>query len=1513
MYKNKCQAIAWILSFFILNNSILFAQDKMSSNNPWVTIDESEINLRENSKRQISPKKYKTFQLDWEQLQNIIREAPLRFIAATNESTKTILELPMPDGSLQKFTIKYAPVMHPNLAERYPMIRSFSGQGIDDPSAYLRFDVTPKGFHAMILSSRTSDVFIDPLVIENTKYYQSYYKEDFISTDPVVHACGLGQTDFKEESPVPTTLQSPSTLSAGDCQLRTYRLALAVTGEYTIFHGGTVEGALSAMVTSMNRVNGIYEKDAGLTMVLVENTDQLIFLDPSTDPYSNSSGDLDANQTTCDNIIGSENYDIGHLFTTGGGGVAQLRSPCTESKARGLSGQGEPVGDPFDVDYVCHEMGHQFGGNHTQNNSCNRNNSTAMEPGSASTIMGYAGICEPDVQFNSDAYFHAINIQEIAANITSGPSSSCPSLFDTGNNQPVVDAGSDYTLPISTPFALTANGTDIDEDVLTYCWEQMDNQTAPMPPISSAPRGPAFRSIIPSESPTRYFPNLFDLNNNIDPEWEELPSVSRSMNFRCTVRDNFMGAGCTDEDDMLITFVEEAGPFLVLNPNTALSWIVGSFTDVEWDVANTDEAPINCDLVHILLSTDGGSTYPITLAESIPNNGTYSIEVPDFVGTTNRVKVVCADNIFFDISDNDFTIQAPSNPDVSLHISPSTQIICPNSEVGFTVQLNGLAGFSESVDLSLEGLSEEANIIYSPSAQVTPPATVEVTITNPEIFEIGENNLILNVNGNGVSSSDNITINVLSNLPEVSSLLSPVNYSTDASTPTILEWTNADFAESYVIEIASSPDFSPANIIETATTEMNTYEMTLTNNTVYYWRVQSVNTCGTNLSTFFSFQTDNPNCNLYSSEDLPINISPDDSDTYVATIDISDDLTISDCNVILGIDHSWVGDLKASLEAPNGSIFNLFDSPGAMGTGFGCGQDNLLVTFDDDAENTADDLENTCENDDFAIQGNFQPIDPLSSLNNQSSLGPWTLLFEDIFDQDGGMLYQFDIEICILIETISELALFNEILFVENGMSETVTTTFLETNSDGNTPTEIIYTITVLPQNGNLTLNGLPLEIGSTFTQADIDNNALSYTHDASDTSEDQFIFDLQNTGGTWIPNNTFPILIYGTNIVATYSLDQTLTCINGNDAEITINALGGTPPLKYSLNGVDFQASNIFPNLEAGAYTITILDEMDQSKSLELIISAPDPVVVSSVVTDNQLNVEASGGTGILMYSIDGINYQTDPIFTDLPNGDYILYVKDANDCIDMSNFTIAFNTIAAQTVILLDVTCLGQNDGVIQVSVSGGTAPFQYSLDGMNFQDDPIFDNLAPGSYTITVMDDGGFTRETNEVNLTEPDGLDLSVLIVENDINIIGIGGAGDFTFSIDGINYQDDNSFSELASGTYAAYIKDKNGCVISEEFIILMTSTSSLERKISFELLPNPSSVFFTLRLTQNANQPTTFTISDVIGKLIYSQNLGRINANFETTIDVRHLSSGIYLAHVKSGDSLISKRLVLIK
>lgn len=626
--------------------------------------------------RRIVPERYLNAKLQVEELEQWLEdvtEVPL-------EEASSVIALPTPEGGVEHFVIIRTPIMEPELARKFPDISTFTGRSLDRPGSTLKMDITPHGFHAMVLALDNDPIFIDPFAFGDRDHYIVYRKSAFRKTLPEGFSfCSYEEVNDLEEAARMSEewISTMGTDRAGDCQLRTYRLALACTGEYANYHGSnTINNnksfAMAAMVTSMNRVNGMFERDATLRMIMVANNDQIIYLNGSTDPYSNGNGGtmLGQNITTCNTVIGSSNYDIGHVFSTGGGGVAYLNSPCTSNKAGGVTGQSNPVGDPFDIDYVAHEMGHQYGGNHTQNNNCNRSANAAFEPGSASTIMGYAGICSPNVQSNSDALFLGYSMIEMAANITVGSSSGCPVVTSSGNNAPSVSAGPDRTIPRSTPFVLTATASDANPgQTLTYAWEQMNNQVSTQPPVSTSTGGPNFRAFLPSSSPSRYFPNLPAIIANTTPTWEVLPSVGRTLNFKVTARDNFSGAGCNGQDDVVVTVSGTAGPFVVTQPNTAVSWTAGSTQTITWNVASTNVSPVNCSTVDILLSTDGGSTYPFTLLSSTANDGSQNVTFPSGVATTTaRVMVKASANIFFDISDQNFTITAPANVQVNVGV-----------------------------------------------------------------------------------------------------------------------------------------------------------------------------------------------------------------------------------------------------------------------------------------------------------------------------------------------------------------------------------------------------------------------------------------------------------------------------------------------------------------------------------------------------------------------------------------------------------------------------------------------------------------------------------------------------------------------------------------------------------------------------------------------------------------------------------------------------------------------------
>ena len=310
-----------------------------------------------------------------------------------------ILSLPLPDNNFGTFKIVESPIMAEELAAKYPEIKTYLGQGIgNNSSSSVRFDITPAGFHAIIFSNEGT-VYIDPYSLGETRYYISYYKKDYLPTEEELNfECNLFGADSEFGQHIRQLVEDNPFVMTGP-ELRTYRLACAATGEYTIFHGGTIPLGLAAVVTAVNRVTGVYENEFAVRLQLIANNDLIIYTDPSTDPYTNNNGGtmLGQNQTNIDAVIGSANYHIGHVFSTGGGGVAYLGVVCQNgNKARGVTGLSQPIGDPFYIDYVAHEMGHQYGGNHSFNGnagSCsggNRNASTAYEPGSGNT---YYGIC----------------------------------------------------------------------------------------------------------------------------------------------------------------------------------------------------------------------------------------------------------------------------------------------------------------------------------------------------------------------------------------------------------------------------------------------------------------------------------------------------------------------------------------------------------------------------------------------------------------------------------------------------------------------------------------------------------------------------------------------------------------------------------------------------------------------------------------------------------------------------------------------------------------------------------------------------------------------------------------------------------------------------------------------------------------------------------------------------------------------------------------------------------------
>ncbi|MBL0018399.1 MAG: T9SS type A sorting domain-containing protein [Bacteroidetes bacterium] len=1430
----------------------------MSAEGLWT--DHGAKGMQTTGTRYIFPNKYRPMSLDFAGMKSFLATAPHENAVAIGSSMH-ILSLPMPEGGFEHFRIVYSPIMEAPLAAMFPEIRTYAGQGIEDPTAYIRLDATPQGFHAMVLRTGKSAVYIDPYAMGDTQLYISYLRKDFATSK--VMTCDFVGNPAEEVDP-----QGGNNLRLfGDCIKRTYRLALSATGEYTAFHGGTLALAQAAQVTTMNRVNGVYEREFAVRLNIIANNNLIVYTNSATDPFTNGNPGtmITQNQNNTTTVIGSANYDIGHVFGTNSGGLAGLGVVCSSTnKARGVTGSGAPVGDPFDIDYVAHEMGHQFGGNHTFNSNqgaCNgnQNNNTAMETGSGTTIMAYAGICGThNVANNSDDYFHFVSLREIYAFLLAG-GASCDVNPGLTNNQPVLTTLSNFTIPRSTPFVLTASATDADNDPITYCWEQYDNATNTQPPVATNTGGPQFRSRPAVTSGSRYFPRLSDLAAGTVSIWEVLPSVTRNMRFGCYVRDNHPGGGCGDNDTMTVRVLSTAGPFVVTAPNTAVTWPATSSQNVTWNVANTTAAPISCANVNIYLSTDGGLTYPITLATNVANTGTFTVTVPNNPTTTARVMVKAANNIFFDISDVNFTITAPTQ-DYSLLALTTTQSICAPANVVYSISVQSLGGYTGAVTMSATGVPVGGTATFSPNP-VTPGNNTTMTISGTGAIAPGTYTITVSGNATSGIHSTTVTLTVTSAAPTAIVLTSPANGATGVSTAPTITWT-AQTGATYSIDIATDAGFT--NIVRTATgllTASYVPAPPLNSTTLYYWRVRGSNGCGNGAySTTRNFTTNNVTCFSPISTTVPRTISSTGTPIITDSIYVGVGGTVTDVNVtnLVGT-HTWVSDLRMTLIGPTGANIVLFN-------GLCTDNDNFNIKFDDagPAYNTI-----ACP-----ITGGltYHPSGNLATFNGTVPTGWWKLRIEDLFDQDGGTLTAWTLNICADNAcTMTASVPNNTPVSCRNGNNGTATAaptggggpyTYLWSN--GATTASITglvagaYTCTVTDAWGCLATTTVTITQPAAVLAASTTPTATSCglangSATASATGGTAGYTYLWSNGATTQGISNVAAGTYTVTVTDTRNCTTTATAVVAASTGVSANATSNTPASCGQSNGTATVAATGGPGgytylwsngattqtitgVAAGSYTVTVTSGSPNCFAVGTVTVASLGNVTASVTQVQQSSCGLSNGsgtaspTGGTSYTYLWSNGATTQSVSGLAAGTYTVTVTDVSTCTATATLVInASNAVFASVPTFSPTTC-GQNDGSAGAIGAGGNGNFTYLWsNGATTQN---ISGLGAGSYTVTVTDGAGCTG-TSAVTIGASTAVTANIFnftstscgLSNGVASAVAQGGSGAYTYLwSDGQTTAQANG---LAAGNYTVTVTDQAGCTGTAVVTINASSAPSV--------------------------------------------------------------------------------------
>jgi len=1080
------------------------------------SIDQESVSF--DNRQLFEPRIFQGYQVD---------EADLRTQIEKTIGTNVAIQIPLPNQEEAEFRLEFHAISGPEFYEKFPGIKTFKLTQINGD--YVGFgDMTGHGFHA-VLRNEDGSVYIDPTdKNRGTATYAVYHVKDYDRPEEYeVFECGVNDLMDEPEDPgveIERSLErgqsmSRSQGSSANVPLRRYRMAPIATYGYSNFHGGTLESVAGALTTMLIRVNEVVRREFSVEFEFIEEIDSLIVLDPNNNELTDGNTQALINEATPFIIrrgISGSLYDVGHVFCTNAGGLAQVGAVCAQNgKARGVSCGFNPVGDNWYVGLVGHELGHQMGSFHSFNFCRGQNESLAFgfEPGSGSTIMSYAGICgSRNVQSNSDPYYNIGSVESIIGHMHNGVGDNCPEKIPQNNPMPNITLpygdNSDLTIPISTPFELEAEAEIPGSEDILYTWEQRDAGLNNCPPGEPTGNCPTFRSFPPTTDNKRVFPRIEDIIFNQSSDYEVLPDYSRSMRFSCTVRDWNPAGGVIAWDYVSFDVTDNAGPFSV-DPISG-TYEVGEAITISWDVAGTDEGPVNCETVDLYLSSDGGFTSPTLLQAGVPNTGSYTLNLPQITTSSAKIKVKASENIFFNISPSTFNIVDATEPGFIARVNPVLQQACPPALTTYLIETEAYGGFENTIEVAeIIGLPAGASFQSDPSG-ISPGELTELEIdwgNSPEgIFDL---EVVLTASGADTIFMPIRSQIVTNNFDDLRGLFPEANAENVAQS-TQFRWAKSDDANSYRIELAESPNFESSTIILSEglgdVDEFNTSAL-LPTNTLIYWRVVPINSCGEGTpSPVRVFQTVQLDCQSFTSVDVPKVINAAGNGQTRSRLQIFESGSIANINVNrLRGTHQFIGDITAELKSPEGTIVTLFENRCFNSTDF-----NLSL-------NDAASTEVICP----LNQGRTQrPKDSLSILNGEELSGDWEILIQDRTPGTSGQLQGWGLEVCGSIN-VEKPSLSLDTVYVSSGGTQFIRPQNLTAEKAGNNEWDFKYTVVEAPQRGVIKHGEETIKPGSEFFQFAVNSYHLVYEHAGMSDELDFFSVVLTDKDGGWVGIDT--------------------------------------------------------------------------------------------------------------------------------------------------------------------------------------------------------------------------------------------------------------------------------------------------------------------------------------------------------------------------------------------------------